>query len=170
MTRLAPDDAREAEIRRFLVNYDPQSDLPFIVGRLDAVRAERDEAIRERVSANDRFCPQHRGEWRSYGCVACGVIAGGETERQLRADLAAAQARLAEVTQERDAKTHRQSKGLVMTSLKTDLHVEPVDDLREHDQTRTCWCHPDLQQEGTRVIVIHHSADGRELVEEHGVN
>jgi hypothetical protein len=42
MSRLTPDDAREAEIRRFLVNYDPQSDLPFLVGRLDSVRAERD--------------------------------------------------------------------------------------------------------------------------------
>ena len=99
MTRLTP--AREAEIREALAGIDPRdldsSDeaVSSLLAELDAVRAERDDAIRERVSANDRFCPQHRGEWRSNGCVACSVIAGGETERRLRVDLAAAQARLA---------------------------------------------------------------------------
>ena len=52
----------------------------------------------------------------------------------------------------------------------TDVHVMPENDLREHEQTRTCWCQPQLTQEpGADVVVIHHSADGRELVEEHGL-
>lgn len=52
-----------------------------------------------------------------------------------------------------------------------DLHVTPVSDLREHEETRACWCAPRLVQDDptAAVIVVHHSADGRELVEEHGI-
>jgi len=66
-----------------------------------------------------------------------------------------------------------------------DVHVLPVNDLREHDETRTCWCRPRIEIEEDfltalvgqspgsferRVLVVHHSLDGRELVEQHGVN
>lgn len=52
-----------------------------------------------------------------------------------------------------------------------DLHVLPVNDLREHEETRDCWCHPDLTREDkyATVVVVHHAEDGRELVEEHGL-
>lgn len=52
-----------------------------------------------------------------------------------------------------------------------DLHVVPVRDLREHEETRWCWCAPRLErpEPAGLVIVIHNSADGRELVEEHGL-
>lgn len=51
------------------------------------------------------------------------------------------------------------------------LHIVPVNDLREHDeQTEACWCQPRLEREGRTIIVVHQSADGRELVEQHGVN
>ncbi len=50
-----------------------------------------------------------------------------------------------------------------------DIHVVPLKDLKEHAQTRDCWCGPRLEQGETAVIVIHSSADGRELVEEHGL-
>ena len=39
-----------------------------------------------------------------------------------------------------------------------DIHVMPINDWREHQQSRTCWCHPE-DDEG---IIIHKSIDGRE--------
>ena len=53
-----------------------------------------------------------------------------------------------------------------------DLHVLPINDLREHEETRDCWCHPAVTgepYEETDVIVTHNSADGRELIEQHGL-
>lgn len=57
-----------------------------------------------------------------------------------------------------------------------DIHVLPLRDLKPHEETRWCWCEPRVEQEeATReqlagpAVVIHHSADGRELIEEHGV-
>ncbi len=60
-------------------------------------------------------------------------------------------------------------------SKRADIHVLPVGDLREHIEAAQCWCTPDISMEtaadGTRtLLVVHHAADGRELVEEHGVN
>lgn len=52
------------------------------------------------------------------------------------------------------------------------VHVLPIDDLREHEETRACWCHPTLEEvdgDPDAVVVVHNSADGRELVEEHGL-
>ena len=52
-----------------------------------------------------------------------------------------------------------------------DLHVLPVHDLREHVEDVTCWCLPTAVREpGHAAVIVHHSQDGRELVEEHGVN
>ncbi len=57
----------------------------------------------------------------------------------------------------------------------SDVHVLPTDDLREHSETRDCWCIPDVlpldhwdRLDGARVVV-HHALDGRELIEAHGV-
>jgi hypothetical protein len=54
-----------------------------------------------------------------------------------------------------------------------DIHVTPLKDLVEHAETRDCPCHPrilvDDVAEGD-AVVVHHAADGRELIEEHGVN
>jgi hypothetical protein len=51
-----------------------------------------------------------------------------------------------------------------------DVHVVPVNDLRERASRRDCWCQPRLIREaGAAVVVVHQSADGRELVEQHGV-
>lgn len=58
---------------------------------------------------------------------------------------------------------------------RTDIHVLPLNDLREHVEVRTCWCVPTLEQvrhdSGRKagVIVRHNSMDGRELVERHGL-
>ncbi len=48
-----------------------------------------------------------------------------------------------------------------------DVHVYPLADLREHDtDTRGCWCGPRLDVcPGAACVVIHNSADGREITE-----
>lgn len=50
-----------------------------------------------------------------------------------------------------------------------DTHITPVDDLREHLESRECWCAPQIDRTGGVVLVIHQSADGRELIERHGI-
>lgn len=57
------------------------------------------------------------------------------------------------------------------TGKRADIHVLPDEDLQPHRETRDCWCVPDLQvleQTGT-VLVLHHAADGRQLIEDHGI-
>lgn len=52
-----------------------------------------------------------------------------------------------------------------------DIHVTPLGDLQPHCDSRYCWCKPQVEQEpGQSAVVVHQSADGRELVERHGVN
>jgi len=53
---------------------------------------------------------------------------------------------------------------------RADVHVTPIRDLREHTETRECWCVPVLHDEGEGYVVVHNSADGRELIERHGIN
>lgn len=53
------------------------------------------------------------------------------------------------------------------------IHVLPIDDLREHEERTTCWCKPRIEEErqprGKVKIVVHAAHDGRELVERHGL-
>lgn len=60
----------------------------------------------------------------------------------------------------------------VYSMSKSDVHVMPVDDLREHRESRRCWCRPVVKKGPgfASALVTHNSADGRELVERHGVN
>lgn len=53
-----------------------------------------------------------------------------------------------------------------------DVHVVPINDLRDHEESLACWCVPTLQEvdRSLHYVVVHHAADGRELVEEHGIN
>ena len=109
MTRLTPDDAREAEIRRFLVNYDPQSDLPFLVGRLDAVRAElvraneavdiairveRDVAKADLAAAQARLADHKatlaaiRAEWQTLKCKLLDYQAGTKPRNKSKVEVA----------------------------------------------------------------------------------
>lgn len=56
--------------------------------------------------------------------------------------------------------------------MRGDIHVLPEKDLREHEETRRCWCAPRIEFEAATMscaVVVHHSLDGRELVERHGV-
>lgn len=49
--------------------------------------------------------------------------------------------------------------------MKDDIHVMPVDDLKEH-LFENCPCEPRVEVEGANLIYIHHSWDGRELFEQ----
>lgn len=45
-----------------------------------------------------------------------------------------------------------------------DVHVLPLNDLRDHDETADCWCKPRRDEDEPRVV-IHNSLDQRELHE-----
>lgn len=45
-----------------------------------------------------------------------------------------------------------------------DMHVVPLNDLRDHEAEETCWCRP-TEDEG---VWVHHSLDGRERTLEKG--
>lgn len=41
-------------------------------------------------------------------------------------------------------------------------HVLPIDDDREHEAHRQCWCHPYLDPDSDSLVWIHVCMDGRE--------
>ena len=43
-------------------------------------------------------------------------------------------------------------------------HVLPLNDLRDHEASKTCWCKP-TQDEDESLVWIHHSMDRREEYE-----
>jgi len=43
-------------------------------------------------------------------------------------------------------------------------HVMPVEDLREHEVTLSCWCHP-VQDWEDSTVIAHNAMDQRELIE-----
>jgi hypothetical protein len=45
-----------------------------------------------------------------------------------------------------------------------ELHVIPIDDLRDHETSEACWCKPTPDDEEPSVF-IHHAMDGREAYE-----
>lgn len=47
---------------------------------------------------------------------------------------------------------------------KDEAHVVPLNDIREHELEKTCWCHPTEDPEYPGMY-MHHSADGREAFE-----
>lgn len=49
-----------------------------------------------------------------------------------------------------------------------DIHVLPINDLREHEETRSCWCKPVIHDEADMPIVAHNSMDRREHTVEKG--
>ena len=44
-----------------------------------------------------------------------------------------------------------------------DIHVTPVNDLRDHIDARDCWCRPRVEDD---EIVIHNAMDERETYEQ----
>ena len=49
-------------------------------------------------------------------------------------------------------------------SLERSIHVIPIGDLREHEESVDCWCRPTLDDQ--EDIFVHHSLDRREEYEE----
>jgi hypothetical protein len=46
----------------------------------------------------------------------------------------------------------------------SDIHIVPLNDLREHWLTRRCWCKPTPDMDD-QSVVLHHSLDQRERYE-----
>lgn len=44
-------------------------------------------------------------------------------------------------------------------------HIIPQGDYKEHEVSLNCWCKPE-EDEIEPSVIIHHSMDGRELVED----
>jgi hypothetical protein len=53
-----------------------------------------------------------------------------------------------------------------------DIHIIPIGDLHRHLERPdgVCWCAPGVTFEGETRLIVHHAEDGRELVEQHGIN
>lgn len=52
----------------------------------------------------------------------------------------------------------------------TRIHVIPLNDMRDHQESADCWCAPRAQTfDGGGMVFVHNSMDGRELVERHGL-
>ena len=45
------------------------------------------------------------------------------------------------------------------------LHIIPIKDIQEHEESTTCNCYPSVEFENGEMIIIHNSYDGRELNE-----
>lgn len=45
------------------------------------------------------------------------------------------------------------------------IHVLPINDIEEHEETTACKCEPTVLNENGEFIVVHNSFDGREGVE-----
>ena len=43
------------------------------------------------------------------------------------------------------------------------LHIVPMNDCREHEFDKTCWCRPEVDDDEDRIT--HHAMDGREAFE-----
>jgi hypothetical protein len=51
------------------------------------------------------------------------------------------------------------------------IHILPIKDSMRHTLIAgTCECHPQIEHHGRKRLVIHQAFDGRDLVEQHGVN
>ena len=46
------------------------------------------------------------------------------------------------------------------------IHILPLNDLKEHEETTTCPCGPRVDWSEAEAIVIHRSWDGREYIED----
>lgn len=45
------------------------------------------------------------------------------------------------------------------------LHIIPLNDLEEHEESSTCKCDPSAQIVNEEIIITHNSFDRRELIE-----
>ena len=47
-----------------------------------------------------------------------------------------------------------------------EIHIIPINDLKQHKELTTCECCPSVQFENGEMIIVHNSYDGRELNEQ----
>lgn len=45
-------------------------------------------------------------------------------------------------------------------------HIQPIDDLEEHEESSMCKCKPKVKEYNGDLFVIHKSYDGREIAEQ----
>lgn len=46
------------------------------------------------------------------------------------------------------------------------IHVVPINDLKPHStEDNECWCMPRVEAQADGCLVVHNSADGREILE-----
>ncbi len=51
--------------------------------------------------------------------------------------------------------------------MRRQMHVVPVNDLREHNtKSKKCWCEPMIEEYKRGTLVTHNSLDQRELYEQ----
>ncbi len=50
------------------------------------------------------------------------------------------------------------------------IHIVPTNDLKEHEESSTCECLPELIVENGTMLFVHNSYDGREIIELKGLN
>lgn len=50
--------------------------------------------------------------------------------------------------------------------MKDDIHVIPIDDLREHEMSTKCPCNPTIEVVGAVLLITHNAYDHREFVEQ----
>lgn len=53
----------------------------------------------------------------------------------------------------------------VTVEVPQEYHVLPINDIREHETTGDCWCDPAIEVNSKLPLVVHNSADQRELKE-----
>ena len=68
-------------------------------------------------------------------------------------------------TRNRMRRARKRSRRVQINSTDT-WHVIPLNDLKDHDETETCWCRPDVQYVGVGTVVLHHAMDERESYEQ----
>lgn len=44
-------------------------------------------------------------------------------------------------------------------------HILPINDLKEHEESSTCYCYPEVKFVDGEMFIVHNSFDGRELKE-----
>lgn len=45
------------------------------------------------------------------------------------------------------------------------INIIPINDSKEHTEDSTCECCPMIVEEGSEIIIVHNSFDGREAIE-----
>lgn len=49
--------------------------------------------------------------------------------------------------------------------MKEQIHVVPINDTKEHDESMACHCRPEIQPQEGNYVIVHNAFDGREWKE-----